>query len=467
MEDKEFIALLVEKARIAQRKVNEYTQEQIDDVIRSIAWEVYCDENIEKLATLAVDETGMGVKADKIAKHKNKVLGALRDGLEGKSVGIIERDEKKGIIKYAKPIGVIGALTPVTNPTATPASNSIAIVKGRNAVILAPHPRAAKATALAVAMMRDGLRRVGAPEDLIQVIDEPTLDRTGELMRQVDLVVATGGGPMVRAAYSSGKPAYGVGPGNTCQIIAEDADIEAAADMITKSKIFDNATSCSSENSLVIQKTVYDAMIAQLQSRGGYLLNAEEKAKLLDYMWVANKKGIVGINGKIVAKSAKDIAAGAGLDVPENTTMLLIKGDMPLESDRFAQEKLSPVLTLFCYDEFMEGYEILRRLTDNCGTGHSCGIQTYNETYIDYLGTHMKSSRIMVRQGQASANGGCFTNGMPSTTTLGCGTWGNNITTENINYRHFINITWLSYPTANNRPSDESMWGDFFQRYTK
>ncbi len=467
MEDREYIAQLIEKARAAQKIVNNYSQDEIDDVIRSVAWEVYNDENIARLAALAVEETGMGVVQDKIMKHKNKVLGALRDALKGKSVGLIERDEEKGIEKYAKPVGVIGALTPVTNPTATPASNGISILKGRNAAIFAPHPHAAQATKLAVDMMRNGLRRVGAPEDLLQVVEEPTLDRTGELMRQVDLVVATGGGPMVKAAYSSGKPAYGVGPGNACQIIAEDADIAAAADMIAKSKTFDNATSCSSENSLVIQDSVYDAMIAALVSHGGYLLSAEEKQALLNYMWVPNKKGIVGINAKIVAKSALEIARGAGLNVPDGTVMLLVKGDMPLESDRFAHEKLSPVMTLFRYGEFTEGYDILRRLTDNCGTGHSCGIQTYKKEYIEYLGLHMKSSRIMVRQGQASANGGCFTNGMPSTTTLGCGTWGNNITTENINYRLFINVTWLSYPIANNRPTDESLWGEFFTRYAK
>jgi sulfoacetaldehyde dehydrogenase len=353
----------------------------------------------------------------------------------------------------------------VTNPTATPASNGISILKGRNAVIFAPHPHATKATGLAVEFMRNGLRKVGAPEDLIQVTEEPSVERTGELMKQVDLVVATGGAAMVKAAYSSGKPAYGVGPGNSCQIVAEDADIEDAAEKISVSKCFDNATSCSSENSIVIHKSIYSKLVAALEARGGYLCSAGEKAKLRDWMWIVNKKGKLGINGAIVGKSALCIAEGAGLTVPADTRMLMVEGEMPLEQDKFAEEKISPVLTLWRYDEFAEGYDILKRLTDNCGTGHSCGIHTFKREYIEYLGGHMKSSRIMVRQAQASANGGTFANGMPSTVTLGCGTWGNNITTENINYKHFINVTWLSEPIRRDRPTEDEVWGTFFKKY--
>ncbi|MCL2832518.1 MAG: aldehyde dehydrogenase family protein [Treponema sp.] len=465
MEDLSIIDQLIKKARAAQEKIADYTQEQIDDVCRAVAWQVYKDDNIAQLAKLAVEETGMGKVEDKITKHKNKVLGIIVDALAFKSVGLIERDEAKGISKYAKPVGVIGALTPVTNPTATPASNAVAILKGRNAVIFAPHPRSKKASALAVKMMREVLKIVGAPQDLIQVVEEPSIEATGELMKKVDLVVATGGAPMVKAAYSSGKPAYGVGPGNSCQIIDEDADINDAADKITTSKTFDNATSCSSENSIVIQKKIYDAMVKALKDRGGYLCSAEEKARLKDYMWKPNKHGEMTINAGVVAKSAKEIAAGAGLNVPDNTKMILVECGMPLEEDLFAEEKLSPVLAIFKYGEFMEGVEILRRLTDNCGTGHSCGIHSFNKEHIEYLGLHMKSSRIVVRQPQASANGGAFFNGMPSTVTLGCGTWGNNITSENISCKHFINVTWVSEPIPLNRPADDTVWGGYFKKY--
>jgi sulfoacetaldehyde dehydrogenase len=286
-------------------------------------------------------------------------------------------------------------------------------------------------------------------------------------MKKVDLIVATGGAPMVKAAYSSGKPAYGVGPGNSCQIVAEDADVSDAAEKIKTSKIFDYATSCSSENSIVIHKSVYDKMIAAFKERGGYLCSAEEKGRLKDQMWKPNKHGAMIINAEIVAKSALVIAAGANITVPENTSMLIVEGDMPLESDLFAQEKLSPVLTIYKYDTFAEGVEILTRLTDNYGTGHSCGIHTFNREYIEYLGQHMRTSRIMVRQPQAAGNGGTFFNGMPSTVTLGCGTWGNNITSENISIKHFINITWLSEPIPLNRPTDDAVWGDYFAKYGK
>lgn len=461
MENSDIIAELIAKAKNAQAQVAEYSQEQIDRVCTAVAWEVYCDENIAQLAELAVSETGMGTVADKIQKHKNKVLGVIDDVLKAKSVGLIEEDATRGIRKYGKPVGVIGALTPVTNPTATPSSNAVAILKGRNAVIFAPHPRAKKSTKLAVDFMRVGLTKAGAPEDLIQVVEEPSIELTGELMRQVDLVVATGGGPMVKAAYSSGTPAYGVGPGNSCQIVAEDADIADAARKIRISKSFDNATSCSSENSIVVQKGVYSAMMQALIAEGGYLVAGEERNKLKDTMWKVNKKGNLVINADIVARSAKAIAGLAGFDVPDSTTMLLVEGEMPLEEDLFAEEKLSPVLTIWKYGEFEEGVEVLKRLTDNSGRGHSCGIHTFNQSYIDYLGEHMQTSRVIVRQPQAAANGGAFFNGMPSTVTLGCGTWGNNITSENITYKHFLNVTWVSVPIAPHRPSDEQIFGAY------
>jgi sulfoacetaldehyde dehydrogenase len=286
-------------------------------------------------------------------------------------------------------------------------------------------------------------------------------------MKKVDLIVATGGAPMVKAAYSSGKPAYGVGPGNSCQIIDEDADVGDAAEKIKISKTFDYATSCSSENSIIIHKSIYDKMLRALKDRGGYLCSPEEQKRLKELMWKPNKYGALTINVDIIAKSAVFIAAGANINVPGNTTMLLVEGDMPLEGDLFAQEKISPVLTIYKYGAFEEGVGILTRLTDNYGTGHSCGIHTFNRDHIEYLGQHMRTSRIMVRQPQAAANGGAFYNGMPSTVTLGCGTWGNNITTENISVKHFINVTWVSEPIPLNRPADDAVWGDYFAKYGK
>lgn len=468
IDDRALIAGYLERARAAQAQVADYTQEQIDDLCLSVGWEVYNDENIARLAEIAVRATGMGNVPDKITKHKVKVMGVLKDIRTAKTVGLIERDEERGISKYAKPVGVVGALLPVTNPTATPASNGLGILKGRNAVIFAPHPRGAEASALAVEYMRKGLRRVGAPEDLVQMVAEPTVERTTELMRQVDLVVATGGGAMVKAAYSSGTPSYGVGPGNSVQIIAEDADTADAAAKIAQSKAFDYATSCSSENSIIVHDSIYHEMVNEmLRNQSCYLVTEEERQRLEAWMWRPNKKGVVGLNPEIIARSAEKIASDAGITVPEGTRIILVEGRMPLEEDRFAEEKLCPVLTIYRYREFSEGVDILTRLTDNAGTGHSCGIHTWKQEYIRHLGETMRTSRIMVRQAQAPANGGNFFNGMPSTVTLGCGTWGGNITTENIHWKHFINVTWVSEPFAPQRPTDEEIWGSFWTKYTK
>ncbi len=464
-ESKRIIEEYIAKARAAQEFIDDYTQEQIDEVCIAVGWEVYNDKNIKLLAEKAVAETGMGNVPDKIAKHKNKVLGVLKDIKGAKSVGLIEVDEAKKIRKYAKPVGVVGALTPVTNPTATPASNGVTILKGKNAVIFAPHPKAKAASKMAVDFMRDGLRKVGAPVDLIQIIEEPSIELTNELMRQVDLVMATGGGAMVKAAYSSGTPSYGVGPGNSVQIVAEDADVEDAAKKIITSKAFDYATSCSSENSVIVHESIYDDMISQFIKLNSYFVKGEERETLKNHMWKFNMKGHLGINPKIVAQSALKIAEEAGLKVPENTKVLLVEGADNIEADLFSQEKLSPVLTVFKYKKFSEGYQILKRLTDNYGTGHSCGIHTFNQEYIEYLGEHMKTSRIMVNQPQAAANGGAFFNGMPSTVSLGCGTWGGNITSENISYKHFINVTWLSEYFPPEKPEDEEIFGEYLKAH--
>jgi acyl-CoA reductase-like NAD-dependent aldehyde dehydrogenase len=464
-ETQNMIADLVTRARKAQAQVVDYSQAQLDDICLAIAWEMYNDENIKILAEMAVEETGMGNVADKIKKHKGKVLGVIADVKGVKSTGLIEENTKTKIRKYAKPAGVIGALTPVTNPTATPASNAVSILKGGNAVVFAPHPKSKVCSAKAIEFMRKGLKKVGAPEDLIQIVAEPSIDATGELMKQVDLVLATGGSAMVKAAYSSGTPAYGVGPGNSVQIIAEDADVKDAVAKVVLSKCFDNATSCSSENSIIVETSVYDETVAELKAGGTHLCTPSERETLEKWMWITNKKGYRSINPSIVAKSAEVIASDAGLKVPTGTRILMVEGSGNIEDDFFSQEKLSPVLTIFKYDGFDKGMEILTRLTDNCGTGHSCGIHTKTDSYVQRMSLEMRTSRIMVNQPQAPANGGNFFNGMASTVTLGCGTWGGNITTENINYKHFLNITYVSEWFPPVKPEDDEIWGDFLKKY--
>lgn len=466
-DEKSIISELVTRARAAQNQVENYTQEQIDEVCFSVGWQLYKDDNIAVCARAAVEETGMGVYEDKIKKHKVKIFGVCRDIKTAKTVGIIERDENKGITKYAKPVGVVGALTPVTNPTATLGSNGIGILKGRNAVIFAPHPRAERASNVAADFMRVGLKNVGAPEDLVQCIKKPTIQSSQELMRQVDLVLATGGASMVNAAYSSGTPAFGVGPGNPVIIVAEDADLVDAADKITLSKTFDNATSCSSENAVLIHDSVFEEMLSEFVKRGGYLCSENEKDTLEKWMWIKHQKtGQIGLNPKIIAISAKRIATDAGIEVPEDTRMLMVMGDTPGEG-RFSGEKISPVMTLWKYTAFDEAINMVRRIHSYVGLGHSCGLYTYNTDYIHRAAAELKVSRVLVRQAHAPSAGGNYYNGMPSTVSLGCGTWGGNVTTENIHWKHFINVTWLSEPIDASNPSEEDIFGNLWKKRGK
>lgn len=465
MTDK-IIAQLIAKAKKAQEIAATYTQEYTDEICKSIGWEVYRDENIEQLARLAVEETGMGNVEDKKTKHKAKILGVLRDIEGAKSVGLVEKDSQKGISKYAKPVGVVGALTPVTNPTATLCSNSISILKGRNSVIFAPHPKAKRCSMLAGMFLRRGLKKVGAPKDLIQVIEAPSRELTNDLMRNVDLIVATGGASKVKAAYSSGRPAFGVGPGNACQIIAEDADIEDAAKKIVSSASFDNATSCSSENSLIINEEIWDRFIQELVRNGSYLCDVNERNALEKILWL-DHNGKKTQNTETISRSAFTIAQKAGMKISPKTTVLLIEGAYPVESDLFAGEKICPVMAIWKYSDFDEALSLVKRINDICGMGHSCGLFSEKKIYIEKIANDLNTSRILVRQPMAQGNGGNFFNGMPSTVSLGCGTWGNNITTENIHYKHFLNITWVSEPLTFQKPKDEEIWGDFWFKYGK
>ncbi|MDR2488823.1 MAG: aldehyde dehydrogenase family protein [Desulfovibrio sp.] len=459
------VSELLNAARKAQEQINGYSQEQIDEVCLSIGWEVYNDYNIDILARMAVEETGYGNYGSKIVKHKRKIGGVLHDIRNAKSVGCIERDPASGISKYAKPVGVVCAILPATNPTATCGGKALSVLKGRNAVIFKASSRARKCTEAAVGMMRRGLERVGAPLDLIQIMELPGREAAAELMAGCDLIVATGSGPLVKAAYSSGTPAFGVGAGNAVAIIAEDADIADAARKIHASKTFDNATSCSSENAVIVLDAVREAVLEAFRALRAHICTPDEAKKLKAHMWRPNKKGTLALNEDVIAKSAMVIAEGAGLAVPPDTTMILVEsGDAPA-LDQFAEEKISPVLSMYRAKDFAEAAHTLRILTSRVGPGHSCGIHTFKRDYIEHLGETMPTSRVTVRQPMAAANGGHPCNRMPSTATLGCGTWGGNVTTENIHYKHFLNITWVNEPVEPWSFTDESMWGDFRKKY--
>ncbi|WP_018526454.1 aldehyde dehydrogenase family protein [Alkalispirochaeta alkalica] len=443
------------RARAAQKQIEHYSQEEIDALVAAAGWEIYKTESAEACARLAHEETGLGVYEDKLLKHQKKILGTLRDLQGVKSVGVLEEDPEKGLIKIIKPVGVVGALIPVTNPTSSVGGNGLAILKNRNAVIFAPHPKGKGCSGLAAQKLRDGIRKAGGPEDLVQWIEEPTVDLTQELMQVVDLVVATGGPGMVKAAYSSGTPAYGVGAGNAVVIVDETADREDAARKIALGKTFDNATSCSAENSLVIESSIYTAMVEELKKQGGYLCSAEEKARLQETMWPDGHT----LNRAVVAQSAGKIASLAGFSVPETTRFIMVEAEKVESGELFAGEKLSVVMTLWKYSGFPQAIQYVKDITAFSGYGHSCGIHTTREDRIMELGLQAPVSRIMVRQAQSAANSGNYDNGMPFSLTLGCGTWGGNMTTENIAYWHFRNVTWVSKPIPPVLPDEEKIFG--------
>jgi sulfoacetaldehyde dehydrogenase len=457
------ILQLVAKARAAQEQIEFWSQEQVDEMVAAVGWELYERSHAEACARLAVDETQMGVYEDKLGKHQKKTLGTLRDLHGLKTVGIIEENKEKGLLKIAKPVGVIGALTPMTNASSTLSCNGLPMLKTRNAVIFAPHPRAKKTAALTVSYMRAGLRKVGAPEDLVQCLEEPTVELTQELMKHVDLIVATGGSAMVKVAYSSGTPAYGVGAGNSVTVVDETADLVDAAKKIFLGKTFDNATSCSSENSCVMHTSVFERMVELFKSHGGYLCNAEEKARLKAAMWPDGAH----LSKDVVGQHASKIAKLAGISSWEKVTFLMVVGEAVGKEDMFSGEKLSPVLTLWKYNDFDDAIKLVRDITRYSGYGHSCGLHTTNEEHMLRLGTQARVSRMMVRQTQPFANSGNYDNGMPFALTLGCGTWGGNITSENVHWKHFINTTWVSMPIPPVVPDENVIFGAHWKKYGK
>lgn len=446
---------LIERARKAQQIAETYSQERVDELVKAIAFDIVNEDKAKEIASLAIEESQLGNYEGKYGKLMKKTRGALRDMKDEKSVGIIERIPEKGLIKFAKPIGVIGALVPCTNPEATPVIKAMNAIKGRNAIVFAPHPRTKKTNKLIVDTMRATLKKYDAPEDLIITIEEPSLELSSELMKQCDLVVATGGSGMVKSAYSSGTPAYGVGAGNAVIIVDETADLKDAAHKIKLSKTFDYATSCSAENSLVIVESVYDELVSNLKAEGGHLATIEEKEKLQNTMWEDGH-----LSRHIVAQPANKIAELANITIEDSESFIMVEEEGVGSDYPFSGEKMSVVVTLYKVKNFDSAVDKVNEITGYQGAGHSCGIHTTDESRIEVLGNKVKVSRIMVRQPQCYANSGNWDNGMPFTLTLGCGTWGGNVSSENITWRQFINVTWVSAPIEEVIPSDEELFGD-------
>lgn len=459
----QLVAALVARARAAQAVAARYTQAQLDELATAAAWAIMEPTRNKALAQIAVRDTGLGNVPDKINKNHRKTLGLMRDLKGAISTGVLREIPAQGITEIARPVGVVCAVVPSTNPGATPANNIINALKCGNAVILSPSPKGVSTSAKLLEYIHEEFQRIGAPADLVQMLPAPvTKESSSELMKQCDLVVVTGSQANVRAGYSSGTPALGVGAGNVAVIVDDSADLADAAAKIMRSKIFDNATSCSSENSVIIHAAVYERMIAELVEQGGVMLSAAEKDTLQKAMFPGGK-----LSAAVTAQSVEKICAIAGLARPElvNAKCLMVEESGAGKAHPFSGEKLSPVLAVYKARDFDHAFATLRAIYDYMGDGHSCGIHTANDAHIRKLGLEMTVCRVIVNQAHAIANGGSFDNGLPFSLTMGCGTWGGNSFSDNLNYRHFMNITRIVRPIPLREPSVDDIFGAYWAKH--
>lgn len=459
---------LIGRARNAQQQIDDYDQATVDMMVSSVAWAILEPSRNRVLAELAVRDTGLGNVDDKFSKNFRKTLGLVRDLKKAVSVGVIREDAALGITEIARPVGVVAAITPSTNPGATPINKILNALKCRNAVIVAPSPKGASTCAKLLEFVHQQLDRVGAPRDLVQMLRVPiSKAATQALMEQADLVVATGSQANIRSAYSSGTPAFGVGAGNVAVIIDEHADLSKAAKKILRSKTFDNATSCSSENGALVVESVYSQAIAALRDEGGVLLSSEDKARLQAFMFPDGK-----LSSLATAQSAAAIAQQAGLTTPGATqaAFLMVQETGAGAGYPFSGEKLSPVLTVWRVADFDQAMAMVSRIYAYQGAGHSVGLHTAAggdvcEQRARLLAQRLPVCRVIVNQPHAIATGGSFENGLPFSLSMGCGTWGRNNFSENMNYRHYMNITRIVRPIAEKVPTVEELLANYFDRY--
>jgi len=455
---------LVRRARKALAEFAQADQVRADEAVTALAWSLYNPAHAKELAVLAVADTKLGNVPDKIVKKQRKTFGTLRDLMRVKSVGIIEEDKARGITKWAKPVGVVCAITPSTNPGATPVNKAMMAIKGKNAIIIAASPAGLKTTTKTVDYMRAELKKIGAPEDLVQILPSPaSKDMTQALMQAADLVVATGSQDNVRRAYSSGTPAIGVGTGNVPVIIDETADLDDAAKKICASKIFDNSTSCSSENSIVIVDAVYDKAIAALERAGGYMASNAEKVKIQAALWPDGK-----LSRTLIARDADVFARGCGLPAAAEGKKFFMVGEEGVgKGFPFSGEKLSLVLTVYRAKNFDAAADKARAILDFQGRGHSVGLHTKDMGRARKLAEETDVVRVLINQAHTFANGGGFDSGLNFTLSMGCGTWGGNSITDNLNYKNFLNITHLVTTIPEDKPSEEQLFGKHWAKYGK
>ncbi|MPW19550.1 aldehyde dehydrogenase family protein [Paraburkholderia sp. CNPSo 3157] len=457
------VATLVKRARAAQREFENAGQEALDMAAAAAAWAIMEPARNRQLAELSVGDTGLGNVDDKFRKNFRKTLGLLRDLHDQKTTGVIARDASKGIVEIARAVGVVAAITPSTNPAATPANKIVNALKCGNAVIVAPSPKGYSSCALLIGFIHTQLAKAGLSTDLVQMLPAPiSKAATAELMRQCDLVVATGSQANVRMAYASGTPAFGVGAGNVASLVTASADLRDAARKIARSKTFDNATSCSSENSVVIEEAVYQPMLDELIACGGVLLDEAQKAKLQAAMWQDGK-----LSAQCTARSAQTIARVAGLDdiAMSEPAFLMVEETGFGAQHPFSGEKLAPVLTVYRARDFNAAAETVRNIYAYMGAGHSVGLHSADTAQAVQLGATLPVARVIVNQAHCLATGGNFDNGLPFSLSMGCGTWGRNNFSSNLGFHQYLNITRVAYPIEEHVPNADELLGDFFRRY--
>jgi sulfoacetaldehyde dehydrogenase len=460
-QDKAECDAMIARARTAMRSVAHYDQRRIDRLCQALGWATANEKTFGRIVQFSVAESGLGDPEGRNSKRL-KIMGVLRDALRQKSTGIIEEIPEKGIVKYAKPAGVIASLVPTTNPELTPPYTGIYALKCLDAVIFSPHPRSRRTTFEMVRVMREAISRQDAPADLFQCVEQPSIPLTQYLMANCDLTLATGGQPMVRAAYSSGKPAYGVGAGNSTMVIDETADIGIAARNTRMSKTSDFGSGCSADGNILIDDRIYDACVAALVSEGGFLASKAQADAIEKVMWDAHGHRLADT----VACPPQVICERAGFAIPADRRFVIVENDRIGREHNYSREKLTTLLAVYRYHGFDDALEMVRQIYEVGGKGHSCGIYSHDDVHIDRLARLAPVSRMMVRQAQSKANAGSFSNGMPMTSSLGCGIWGGNITNENIHLKHFMQTTWVSRPIPEDRPSDQELFGEFFNTET-
>ncbi len=449
----QIIQSLVERSRKAQQILYTYNQEKTDEIVEMFASVVF--NHAEPLARLAVEESRMGVYEDKITKNKEKAK-TIWNSLKGKkSIGIIGREEEAGLIEIAKPMGVIAAAMPCTNPIITPMCNAMFAVKCQNTIIVAPHPRGKKCAMALAELYYKELDGMGVPRDIFLVVEEPTIDLTTELMSACDTVIATGGMGVVKSAYSSGKPSYGVGPGNVQGLIDEGIDYRAAAGRMIASRIFDNGILCTSTQSIIAPEKDYESVIKEFVAQGAYYI--DDPAVIASLSEVVFPGGV--INKNVVGQSVKTIAGLAGISIPEGTKVIIVKPERHGAGVVWSREKMCPMMTAYSYKTWEEAVQIAY---DNLlveGEGHTADIQSDNEAHIEYAGVKLPVSRVVVNQSCSVMAGGAFGNALNPSATLGCGSWGNNAISENLFYTHLMNKSRIAFVRKNwKQPSDEEIF---------